>query len=145
MFQYCCRLAEETTDEVPPGKSCVTVNDVQRARGRQRRLYSGATEGESAQLSSLPPSATRQASSSPRSRGNLCLFDFAKHPCYFSFEFVVQLKLLRPRNQLTCITSFNSWKLFHNDYLSNSAWLGMISFSNWSESFDWIRNWFHVV
>ena len=85
MFKYCYHLTEEVAGKVPE-KSSVTAKDVPRARGRQRRVYSGATDDESAQLSSLTPSATCHALPSLRSSGNLRLFDFAKHPYYFSIK-----------------------------------------------------------
>ena len=56
-------------------KSSVTTMYVQSAGGRQRSVYKGATEEESAQPSSLPPSAACHASSL-RSTGNLVIVPF---------------------------------------------------------------------
>ena len=56
-------------------RSAVTAEHVQCAAGRQRSVYKGATDEESAQPSSIPPSAACEASSL-RSTGNFVLVSF---------------------------------------------------------------------
>ena len=66
-------------------RSAVTAEDAQSAAGRQRSVYKVATDKESAQLSSLPPAATCEASSL-RSTGNLVFFCIYTVPFSDSFN-----------------------------------------------------------
>ena len=78
-----------------PGTSSVTTKDVQSAVGRQRCVYKGAADEESAQPSSLPTAAACQASSL-RSTGNIVFVSF-KPKLFTSFRAVVSVLPLEKR------------------------------------------------